>query len=333
LLVMDGIIEWRHEWEDPRMGARDGASYYQPVTADKIACLGRQTARLLESWGNYGKCEVVGAPRFDDLVTNPLPPAPATGKRVLLVMTANTPGFTPAQLRCVEQALASVASTLDYSSWDVIWRIKPELKQMLHLEDTVSGLGKVPLRAVLEKSHAVITTPSTAQLESMLSGRPTALLDFTNSPHYVSAAWSITAPEHISPVLAALSSPPGNRLLYQDYLLHDALECNTPASIRMVRLICKMVEAGIAARMTGCPIRFEPNILCASEEMPISRHYDLSTLYPGNPVLKNRDRDDLQRQLIFARQEIRILRAALRMRHFLKRAVGRITGAVIHLFS
>ena len=50
-------------------------SIFQPVVGHKIACLGRSQARILESWGNVGKCEIVGAPRLDRLIGKPTTPA------------------------------------------------------------------------------------------------------------------------------------------------------------------------------------------------------------------------------------------------------------------
>src|SRR5688572_27537421 len=68
LHVVDGVLEWRNTWENPRsLSEERGLPLFQPVLADKIACLGRSQARILESWGNLGRCEVVGAPRLDNL--------------------------------------------------------------------------------------------------------------------------------------------------------------------------------------------------------------------------------------------------------------------------
>ena len=66
LHVLDGIVEWRNTWENPRSATEsDGMPLFQPILADKVACFGKAQARILESWGNLGKCEVVGAPRLD----------------------------------------------------------------------------------------------------------------------------------------------------------------------------------------------------------------------------------------------------------------------------
>src|SRR5688572_25142416 len=65
LLMMDGILEWRHVWENPRYGYGGGIPFNQPIYNDKAACYGWEAARTLEGWGNLGKCEIIGFPRFD----------------------------------------------------------------------------------------------------------------------------------------------------------------------------------------------------------------------------------------------------------------------------
>ncbi|HWF19594.1 MAG TPA: class I SAM-dependent methyltransferase, partial [Verrucomicrobiae bacterium] len=62
LILADGILEYRNTWEHPK---NEPGAIFQPVLGHKIACLGRSQARILESWGNIGKCEIVGSPRFD----------------------------------------------------------------------------------------------------------------------------------------------------------------------------------------------------------------------------------------------------------------------------
>src|ERR1700743_577037 len=62
LVLADGILEYRNTWEHPQIVP---GSIFQPVLGDKIACLGQSQARVIESWGNTGKCEVVGFPKFD----------------------------------------------------------------------------------------------------------------------------------------------------------------------------------------------------------------------------------------------------------------------------
>lgn len=319
LLIMDGIIEWRHTWQDPKTGACEGVPIFQPVLTDKIACLGKQSARIIESWGNQGKCEVVGAPRMDHFLDQPVPPPPHEYPFRLLVATANTPGFTSHQVELVKKSLADLRDALMvHSEWRVSWRVNPEIKRELQLQDTFLGAATLPLKEALAAVDAVITTPSTLQLEAMLAKRPTALLDYSNSPHYVECAWSITSQTHISTVLSELAAPSYARLMWQDYLLHDNLECRSPASNRMATLIRRMIAHAEKCLTQGLKLHFPPALLEIEESE--STILDLSQAYPGNPSYGINDVHELQRRLAFAQQEIRDLRRQL----FLEKVIARI---------
>jgi hypothetical protein len=244
---------------------------------------------------------------MDPLITEPVPPPPHPGRKRLLVMTANTPGFTAAQIAMVERSLADLKAALGKTvGWLAVWRTKEEIKAKLSLTDGLPELAKLPLRKALEAVDAVVTTPSSAQLEAMLAQRPTVLLDYSNSPHYLEAAWCITAHDHIQPTLQALARPEPARLLHQDFILHDALECHTPAAPRMARLIQLMVERFQANGGLSQFPRLLPAESVGCEANPTAP--DLHRAYGANPVLTNSDVVDLQRRLVFAQQEIRHLR-------------------------
>jgi hypothetical protein len=156
LLMMDGILEWRHTWENPVYGTGGGIPYDQPVANDKIACFGWQSARTLEGWGNIGKCEMVGAPRFDHYLEKPLERSPHAGSRRLLIMTANTPGFTADQSCLIEQSLRDVKTYLEtQQEWEPIWRVRRGLDEIIGLTDRYPNLRSQPLRAALEATDAV----------------------------------------------------------------------------------------------------------------------------------------------------------------------------------
>jgi hypothetical protein len=74
----------------------------------------------------------------------------------------------------------------------------------------------------------------------MLQGLPVALLDYHNCPHYVPAAWTIAAREHIERVILEMIDPPKPKLHYQQIVFQDALECHSPATPRFVDLIKNM---------------------------------------------------------------------------------------------
>jgi hypothetical protein len=320
LCLIDGISEWRFIWanHEPVPGELSRPRH-QPVLSHKVACIGRSQARLFESWGNLGRCEVVGLPRLDAL-RGRRPRVRPPGEPVrLLIATARMPAFTAGQLRLVEQSLQDLKAWIDGARSrgtvriEPVWRLTFGLEATLGVrnerrdsdglldaaatgfsEDTGGELGRV-----LESVDAMVTTPSTCLLEGMLQSIPVALLDYHNSPPYVPAAWAITAPQHLDQVLPELASPPPIRMLHQDTILHDALECRTPAIPRLVRLIEAMIGFARECRMSGRPLAFPTRILADEQgghHLPEER-FDLGVLYPDHAVFDAMDRAALQAEV------------------------------------
>ncbi len=349
LHLIDGILEWRNTWENPTfaLGNEPAAPFLQPSLCHKIACLGRSQARVLESWGNLSKCEVVGLPRLDDFlwqggiprVSNP--PASTRGEFRLLVTTARTAGFTPDQIAAVERSLADLKAWLECHaklggrSVQVVWRLTGDLAARIGVDNCLGDVFGSELLDMIGDFDAMVSTPSTAQLEGMAAGIPVALLDYNNRPHYVGAAWNITASSHLESVLAELADPPADKMLYQDTVLHDALECRTPAGPRLQRLINEMARLGRESRSSGRALILPRRILADPQDdhhLPESR-FDYSQLYPGHPVFGQMDRTELQMQIAQLRREIArqgvlethpVFGPALRLRRRLRRLLARM---------
>ncbi len=318
LHVVDGVIEWRNNWENPRSLTPDrGMPLFQPVLSHKIACIGRSQARILESWGNLGRCEVVGVPRFDRLRGRQPRQRPASAPFEILVMTAKCAGFTPDQVAAVEQSLRDLKGWFDAhprigeTPLQPRWRITSGLEEQIGVENHLNDTTGQELAAVLEQIDAVVTTPSTAMLEAMLQGVPVVLLDYTSSPHYVPAAWSVTAPQHLDRVMPELLSPPASKLLHQETILHDTLECRTPSHPRLVRLASEMIRIGRQCRARREPLDFPRRILHDEQQghhLPEER-FALCELYPEHEVFAQFDRVELQAEIGHLRLELEHLHA------------------------
>ena len=304
LILADGILEFRNTWQNPNITP---TAMFQPVLGHKIAVIGKSQARVINSWGNHGKCEVVGLPRMDNL---PLQKAhaPDQDKLRILVTTARTPGFTEEQRTTIIKSLTDLRNWFDKTStiagraFEVTWRITGALAQTLEVPDTVTDITGRQMAEALSCSDILITTPSTAMLEGMRFGLPTALLDYTNSPAYVTAAWSITASPHLDTVIPELTTPPAEKLALQDMLLHDALECSPPATDRLIKLITSMLNIAEDCRNKNQPIVFPKNILTPSDCEP-----DLPAASPqGNltPKQISLERDNLARLAQQQQQQI-----------------------------
>lgn len=299
LLLADGILEYRNTWENPNVPP---GSLFQPVLGHKVACLGRSQARVLESWGNHRSvCEVVGLPRLDRYaglrrrVRSPDEPFR------ILVMTALTPFFRDDHRQKVLRSLRDLKtyfqplSERPAAEVQPVWRLTKGVENEIGVDSTVGDLTGRELADVLQRVDAVITTPSTGMLESMLLDLPVAVLDYCNSPSYVPAAWRIAAPEHIDAVVKELVAPPAPKLLYQRATLHDALECATPAAPRMALLATAMAQAAVQARSRGGPFKLPPRIIPFDvDEGPEPDGLRAAELYPDAPQFRLDHRQALQ---------------------------------------
>ena len=313
LVLQDGILEWRCQYENPLFGAGGGAPQHQPVLADKIACLGVQSARHIAAWGNADKVEVTGMPRLDYLRGRASPPLRRPGNR-LLVMTAKNPGFTPEQRAVTLRSLRDVKSALEgRSDLDVVWRVGRSLAETLGVQTQFEAAASEELVAILERVDAVITTPSTALLEAMLAGRPVAALDYHNVPRFAPTAWTISAAEQIAPVLADLLTPSPRKMAFQQMCLRDSLECDEAAAPRVARLMREMV---VAARSLPATARWQlpANMLGASLAPVPTAGPELEDLYPEQALYADRDVRELQVRLARSQKENEQLRQALRER-------------------
>ena len=304
LVLADGILEYRNTWQHPGLAA---GSMFQPLLGHKIACIGRGQARVIESWGNVGKCEVVGLPRFDTLASQEVKPPTKSDKFRLLVATAQTPAFDDRQRATVLQSLKDLQQwidthpTIDGRAVETTWRLTDGLDEELGFapRDPVTEGELPPMLEVMDKVDAVITTPSTVYLESVLKGRPTAILDYHNTPAYIPPAWTISAQTHIGPVLQELADPPRPKLLFQDTTLHDHLECRSPAVDRMVDLILTMIQCGKTAAEAGISIEYPFRIICSPEKgfFPVLESFDIEQLFPNVKSFQQSDLNALQVEL------------------------------------
>jgi hypothetical protein len=332
LILADGILEYRNTWEHPQIAA---GAMFQPVIGHKIACIGRAQARMLESWGNLGKCEVVGLPRLDSLIGTKPRIRPANTPWRVLVSTAKTPYFTAEHRQALLQGLRDLLETIRHSlsapateKIESIWRVPSELADEISLPQEWRDQGK-SLAQTLATVDATISTPSTVLLESMLMGLPTAILDYTNVPQFVSAAWTISAASHLPLVLDELRSPSEPKLLFQRYVLHDQLECRSPATPRLARLVREIMRLGDSCRNNGGPLELPSRILPldhGEHHMP-DVSFDMRRLYPDHPVFSQMDRSILQVEVEQLRHEAHVIRQEVfqlrQENHGLKRALKR----------
>lgn len=314
LYLVDGILEWRNAWEN---SDDEVACPYtmRPVLSHKVACIGQSQARVLHSWGNAGKIEVVGIPRLDHHWGKQSNRGPSNEDFRVLVMTAKTPGFTPQQRVTVRESL------LDLKHWqaenpmlggrktEFIWRLTGELADQIGVENQLSDLSGQELADVLTNVDAVITTPSTAMLEAMLLKLPVAVLDYHNCPHYVTGGWDICGREHIGPTITQMAERAETRMMFQQTQLADSLCGPGNSSERLVDLIEQMMKISAEQIEANQPLAFPAQIL---ETTPLAAaEFSYERLYENAPEFSNNDLNVIQVELSHARREISHLHGEL----------------------
>ncbi len=321
LYLIDGILEWRNAWEN-RLEEPACPWTMRPVLADIAACIGASQARVLANWGNFGRLEVVGVPRFDRLrehyLQNVKTLATGAGPFRLLVMTAKCPGFTPEQIATTRRSLEELKAGLperlaNGRKVDVTWRLAAGLAEELGVENHLSDTTGVELSELLRQHDAVISTPSTAGLEAMLADRPLAWLDYHRVPQLVPAAWTIGHRDDLDAVLEELSAPTERRFQWQRQLLQDHLYLGEPATERLVRLIKAMLRRTKTSLETGRPVDWSDELIEAP--MMVANRFSHAELYPGYAEFCEQDLVRAQTEWAHCRREIAHLQRELQQAH------------------
>jgi hypothetical protein len=313
LVIADGILEYRNTWANPTIVP---GSIFQPVLAHKLAAIGASQVRVVEAWGNSGKCELVGAPRLDDLLgARPRATAPDATFRIL-VTTARTPGFTAGQTALVTRSLLDLKTWFDAAHGriggrpvEILWRLTGGLAETLGVTSVITETLGIEFHDLLRQVDALVTTPSTTMLEGMLCGIPVAMLDYTNSPTYVPPAWAITSRDHLNSVLPDLLAPPAPRMLFQKTTLHDALACRSPAAPRMVRLVEEMVRISEMCRRKNVPLCFPDRILPGDGGAPVD---GMVVPWPAGDAADRVELEHLRRYAQTQDERLKVLEAQAR---------------------
>lgn len=163
-LVMDGVLEFANTCINPRVAPK----FLRSAPADTVFALGEHDRSILESLGN--EAIATGLPRIDAFRQRCVH---ATDRQPqgLLVATANQAWFDDASRDRLLAALEDLRSESKRRELQVRWRVSEEVARLLQVErDTL------PLTDSLDSAETVITSASTLAIESMLSGKATAII-------------------------------------------------------------------------------------------------------------------------------------------------------------
>tara|TARA_R110001583_G_scaffold8896_2_gene41974 strand:- start:23219 stop:24442 length:1224 start_codon:yes stop_codon:yes gene_type:complete len=306
LQLMDGILEWRRTWDYGANGHRVNGilnPLNQPAFADKIACLGYKDFRILESWGNHGKCEIVGMPRLKNIQGLRADFSHLDKKKgKILVCTAKTPAFTKEQERITIESLKDLRDFFkERDDVEVVWRLSGDLSETLNIKNTLTDLNGLEIHRIIQEVDSVITTPSTTLLESMVLKTPVALLDYHNVPHYFESAWIISSQNQIPNVFEELMNPPVVKLDYQEFLLNDQLFHHEDATKRLLDLIGSMMN--YKNELENLPTGLLDNSYTPTYQISS----DIGTYYPELSWLEKLEKRELELKLSAAEGAIGVL--------------------------
>jgi hypothetical protein len=244
--VLDGIVEWRNLFENPRTAdPSSGAPLFQPLLSDVTFAMGSVQKRALEWLGN-DRVLATGFPRLDALDPRPCRTGTPAGTPRILVATANTPWFTPAQQDLFLREFSDLAQRLRGASIPglfartVSWRVAASVAEALGIANDLSGSATEALRGC----DALITTPSSLAVEAMLLGIPTLIFDPYACPIFTPVAWHATSAGGVLTLLSSLIAPEGRRAALQDALLRFIAPVDRGSAERIRRVIHGVVSRG-----------------------------------------------------------------------------------------
>lgn len=188
VLMMDGIVEYRNTFLNPRVKVtlaacdHSASRFLRPAPADVVACCGEIDRRVLNALGN--EAVATGLPRITSMDSVALPPP----RRAVMVASANQPWFSSEEKQRVVSSLRNLKAALERLGVHAVWRLRGGLDGEIGVTSDPR-----PLREVIAEVPAVITTPSTLLVESMIAGRATAIINAHSTPLWQPAAWGWNA--------------------------------------------------------------------------------------------------------------------------------------------
>lgn len=295
ILMMDGTIEWKHFFENPKWSFGKKEAPFFPVYCDKVFVPGYSTYRFLEFFGNEGRTEITGLPRFDGY-KNAVLERREILKPTIGIMSGNTAGYTPLQIDQTIQLFTDLYNwSIRQNEIVIKWRLRKGFEKLLDFEILNNNEGS--LADFLSTVSAVVSQPSTAAFEAMLTGVPVALADYNIAPNYMHGAWEIKSNDQIAFVLSELVKPAPHKILYQQQLLEETIAYCGMSSKVCATIINEMI--GQAENLSIENWKFQPNMafkIASNMELP---NEVLNTdLFPFRVKYKFSDVAILQEELI-----------------------------------
>lgn len=238
--ILDGVIDWRTTFENPKFDLKSGGvPLFQPLLSDCVFAMGELQKRQLQWLGN-SNVHATGFPRFDQLQRRPCRSGSVERETRLLIATANTPWVTSEQQQVVTSQFQGLLQGIDEYSpkLKLTWRIASSLGKHLGVHVNADGTAA----QALDDADAVITTPSTFAVESILKGVPTLIFDPFAYPILTPSAWNANHWESVLSQLPNLITPSCAQAQYQDWLTETSYLADGQASNRIAAVIKRVIK-------------------------------------------------------------------------------------------
>ena len=240
ILMMDGTIEWKHFFENPKWSYGGNESPYFPVYCDKIFVPGPSTYRFLKYVGGNLNCEITGLPRLDSL-SSISTTSNSNNKKVIGIMSGNTVGYNENQINNTIKLFEDLhLFFVNHKKYVPRWRIRKNFEKNLSFNTSQNKNESLP--DFLSKVDGVISQPSTVVYESMIMGKNVAVADYNISPNYMQSAWEIKSKDQIDQVIKELINPKDIKLNLQNYYLQDTISNISNSSQIVGDLINAIIE-------------------------------------------------------------------------------------------
>ena len=206
--LFDGIYDVANAYRNPAHRRRR-VQQMDPLLYTHVACVDRWTHRTFASLGvrTHAWLPRRAAPETTY--------SPSTRDASFLVATARTPAFDAAERSRLQRLLALTVESLNRMGATYRFRTgDAKLLASLGIPARHNDVGDGFSRC-MSRYDCLVTTPSTIATTAMLAGKPTAMLDYRDSPLTQQTGWRIHASTNIDSTLASMLDPAPDRMTFQ----------------------------------------------------------------------------------------------------------------------
>ena len=319
LIFQDGTLDWIIHNEGDKYGGGGGPTHFHPILADKIAVIGRQSARTISAWNNPNKIEITGFPKLQDQINNfnsekyfQVCKNPVS----VLIVSTRQGWFSEKHKKYFINALNDLKKYFtENPNYNVTWRLSRNLSETINVTNNLKEKESYELVNSIKKADLVISAQSTAVVEAMLCNKPVAIIDYLNSPQYYNTAWKITSSNQIENVISSMLIAEKSRFLFQLEQLYDVLEMKSNSISNSEKLIKEMVDHNKKYNN----LNFKTNILNYNRPFSeIKNSLKIEEIYPMIKQDYSLSKSELTLLITRYRHENEILRKKLKDKSFLE---------------